>query len=130
MNSAARTFLILGAANAALAVLLGAFGAHSLKTHLAADMMAVYQTGLQYHLFHALGLIVAGLAARQIGDSAWLRWSGLVDARRYRDFLGKSLCSEHYRLEVARRGDATGRPVIYRGVGAVCRRGGEVRAVT
>ncbi len=76
MNPAARLFLILGAANAALAVLLGAFGAHSLKTHLSADMMAVYQTGLQYHLFHALGLLAVGLAAKQMGDSAWLRWSG------------------------------------------------------
>ena len=76
MNSAARTFLILGAANAALAVMLGAFGAHSLKAHLAAEMMAVYQTGLQYHLFHSLGLIAVGLVAKQIGDSAWLRWSG------------------------------------------------------
>lgn len=76
MNPTARLFLILGAANAALAVLLGAFGAHSLKTHLSADMMAVYQTGLQYHLFHALGLLAVGLAAKQIGDSAWLRWSG------------------------------------------------------
>jgi uncharacterized membrane protein YgdD (TMEM256/DUF423 family) len=76
MNPAARTFLILGAANAALAVLLGAFGAHSLKTHLATEMMAVYQTGLQYHLFHALGLLAVGFALKQIGDSAWLRWSG------------------------------------------------------
>ena len=72
----ARRFLLLGAANAALAVLLGAFGAHSLKTHLSADMMAVYQTGLQYHLFHALGLLAVGFALKQIGDSAWLRWSG------------------------------------------------------
>lgn len=72
----ARWFLLLGAANAALAVLLGAFGAHSLKTHLAVDMLAVYQTGLQYHLFHALGLLAVGFALKQIGDSAWLRWSG------------------------------------------------------
>ena len=71
-----RWFLLFGAANAALAVLLGAFGAHSLKTHLAADMMAVYQTGLQYHLFHALGLLAVGFALKQIGDSVWLRWSG------------------------------------------------------
>ena len=76
MNPTARLFLILGATNAALAVLLGAFGAHSLKTHLSADMMAVYQTGLQYHLFHALGLLAVGFALKQIGDSAWLRWSG------------------------------------------------------
>lgn len=72
----ARWFLLLGAANAALAVLLGAFGAHSLKAHLAADMLAVYQTGLQYHLFHALGLLAVGFALKQISDSAWLRWSG------------------------------------------------------
>ncbi|HLD13905.1 MAG TPA: DUF423 domain-containing protein [Burkholderiales bacterium] len=72
----ARWFLLLGAANAALAVLLGAFGAHSLKTHLAADMLAVYQTGLQYHLFHALGLIAVGLATPLLGDSRWLRMSG------------------------------------------------------
>lgn len=72
----ARWFLLLGAANAALAVLLGAFGAHSLKTHLAADMMAVYQTSLQYHLFHALGLLAVGFASEQMGNSAWLRWSG------------------------------------------------------
>ncbi len=72
----ARWFLLLGAANAALAVLLGAFGAHSLKTQLAADMMAVYQTGLQYHLFHSLGLLAVGLVALHLSDSRWLRWSG------------------------------------------------------
>lgn len=72
----ARWFLLLGAANAALAVLLGAFGAHYLKTHLAVDMLTIYQTGLQYHFFHALGLLAIGLGIKQIGDSAWLRWSG------------------------------------------------------
>ncbi len=72
----ARWFLLLGAANAALAVLLGAFGAHSLKTQLAADMLAVYQTGLQYHLFHALGLLAVGLAMPSLSDSRWLRISG------------------------------------------------------
>lgn len=71
-----RWFLLLGAANAALAVLLGAFGAHSLKARLTTDMMAVYQTGLQYHLFHALGLLAVGIAAKQIGNSVWLRGSG------------------------------------------------------
>ena len=76
MNPSARMFLTLGAASAALAVLLGAFGAHSLKTQLAADMMAVYQTGLQYHLFHSLGLLAVGLVALHLSDSRWLRWSG------------------------------------------------------
>lgn len=71
-----RWFLLLGAANAALAVLLGAFGAHSLKARLTADMMTVYQTGLQYHLFHALGLLAVGIVAKQMGNSVWLRSAG------------------------------------------------------
>lgn len=76
MSPAAKLFLILGGVNAALAVMLGAFGAHGLKTKISADMLAVYQTGLHYHLFHALGLLAAGLVATRLADSAWLRWSG------------------------------------------------------
>ncbi|MEW6331758.1 MAG: DUF423 domain-containing protein [Pseudomonadota bacterium] len=76
MSPTAKLFLILGGINAALVVMLGAFGAHGLKTKLTADMLAVYQTGVHYHLFHALGLLAVGLVATQITDSAWLRWSG------------------------------------------------------
>lgn len=76
MPSTAKLFLILGGINAALVVMLGAFGAHGLKAKLSTDMLAVYQTGVHYHLFHALGLLAVGLVATQIADSAWLRWSG------------------------------------------------------
>lgn len=76
MPSTAKLFLILGGINAALVVLFGAFGAHGLKTKLTADMLAVYQTGVHYHLFHALGLLAVGLVATQIADSVWLKWSG------------------------------------------------------
>jgi len=69
-------FLILGAANAALVVILGAFGAHGLKARLGADMMTVYQTGVQYHMFHALGLLAVGLTLTQLPDSMLLKWSG------------------------------------------------------
>jgi uncharacterized membrane protein YgdD (TMEM256/DUF423 family) len=72
----AKLFLILGGINAALVVMLGAFGAHGLKTKLTAEMLAVYQTGVHYHLFHALGLLAVGLVASQIADSVWLKWSG------------------------------------------------------
>ncbi len=56
--------------------MLGAFGAHGLKTKLTAEMLAVYQTGVHYHLFHALGLLAVGLVATQIADSVYLKWSG------------------------------------------------------
>jgi uncharacterized membrane protein YgdD (TMEM256/DUF423 family) len=48
-----RIFLTLGAVNAFLCVALGAFGAHGLKRTLSPDMLAVYQTGVQYHFYHA-----------------------------------------------------------------------------
>ena len=50
----------LGALFMLVAVLLGAFGAHALKARLVPEMLAVYQTGVQYHLIHALGLMVIG----------------------------------------------------------------------
>jgi len=76
MSPTAKLFLAIGGINAALVVALGAFGAHGLKARLTPDMLAVYQTGVHYHLFHALGLLVVGLVAMQISDSATLRWSG------------------------------------------------------
>lgn len=76
MPQAAKVFLILGAVNALLAVMLGAFGAHVLRARLSADLMAVYQTGIHYHLFHALGLLVVGLLATQLPTSVPLKWSG------------------------------------------------------
>ncbi len=76
MQHTAKLFLILGALSAFLAVLLGAFGAHALKTRLSADMMAVFHTGNQYHFYHALGLLLIGLVAVQLPDSTLLRTAG------------------------------------------------------
>ena len=59
-----RLFLSLGAVNAFLCVGLGAFGAHGLKQKLSADMLAVYQTGVQYHFYHALGMLAIPLLLR------------------------------------------------------------------
>lgn len=79
-----RIFLALGAINAFLCVALGAFGAHGLKQRLSADMLAVYQTGVQYHFYHALGLIAVGLmllhfpASRFVAFSGWLMLTGIV----------------------------------------------------
>lgn len=79
-----RTFLTLGAINAFLCVAFGAFGAHGLKQRLSVDMLAVYQTGVQYHFYHALGLIAVGLVllhlpkSRPVVLSGWLMLTGIV----------------------------------------------------
>lgn len=74
--AAARFFLIAGALSAALAVMLGAFGAHGLRGRLPADLLAIYQTASQYHVYHALGLLAVGLLTTQLPASGALRWSG------------------------------------------------------
>lgn len=76
MSPTTKLFLILGGINAALAVMLGAFGAHGLKTRISVEMLTVYQAGVHYHLFHALGLLAVGLVATLIADSVYLKWSG------------------------------------------------------
>ena len=70
--------IILGSINAMLAVILGAFGAHGLKSRLTEDLLAVYQTGVQYHFYHSLGLILIGVIAWQMPGSVWLKWSAWI----------------------------------------------------
>lgn len=72
----AKLFIAIGCIAALLAVALGAFGAHALKARIAPELLSVYRTGVEYHFYHALGLILVGLAAFQLPDSAWLRSAG------------------------------------------------------
>ncbi len=76
MNAQSQPLIITGAALAFFGVALGAFGAHALKTRLAADMLAVYQTGVQYHLVHALGIVLAGILVQMFPASKWLPIAG------------------------------------------------------
>lgn len=66
----------MGGISAALAVILGAFGAHALKSRLTVELLEIFQTGVQYHFYHALGLLAAGILAIHYPDSSYLRWSG------------------------------------------------------
>lgn len=75
-----RTFLILGGLNAFLAVALGAFGAHALRSQLTTEMLEVYKTGVNYHLAHALGLILIGLVLERRQGNVWLIRSGWLIA--------------------------------------------------
>jgi len=58
----------------AVATVLGAMGAHALKSHLPAERLAIYDTAVRYHFLHALGLLVVGTLLRTV-DSPLLRWS-------------------------------------------------------
>jgi len=63
VNSTSKRFLLLGTILMALAVCFGAFGAHGLKKIVSAEMLSVYQTGVQYQFYHALGLCVVAFIA-------------------------------------------------------------------
>ncbi|MGV6859115.1 MAG: DUF423 domain-containing protein [bacterium] len=54
-------FIAFGALSAAIAVALGAFGAHGLKSLLTPEMLAIWKTAAQYHLIHSLGLVLIGV---------------------------------------------------------------------
>lgn len=76
VGTLAAMFLILGALAAALAVGAGAFGAHGLRRSLSAEMLEVFQTAVQYHMAHALGLVLVGLAVLHFPASGPLRLAG------------------------------------------------------
>ncbi|MBP1930233.1 DUF423 domain-containing protein [Ammoniphilus resinae] len=71
-----KIFLILGSINGFLAVGLGAFGAHGLKGKLPADLLEVYQTGVQYHMYHAIALVFTALLADRFSSSSLVHTSG------------------------------------------------------
>jgi uncharacterized membrane protein YgdD (TMEM256/DUF423 family) len=77
-----RTFLALGALSAGISVAAGAFGAHALKARLAPDLLAVFETGARYQMYHALGLVAAAWAgsrgAGAQGPATWAGWLFVV----------------------------------------------------
>jgi len=62
-----RQLLVSGSLNMLAAVALGAFGAHGLKAFVSADMLAVWETGVIYHLVHGLGLLIIALLMPRLG---------------------------------------------------------------
>lgn len=73
-------FIIAGAVNAAIAVAFGAFGAHALKEKLSEHYLAVWETAVQYQMFHAIGLLVVGIlmSSSLFGASTQLTWAGYL----------------------------------------------------
>src|SRR5690349_4381142 len=71
-----RTFTFIAAFFGFLAVALGAFGAHALKAVLKPDDIAIWETGVRYHLTHALAILGVGILTAVLGDSKPLRAAG------------------------------------------------------
>lgn len=72
-----------GAVLCGLGVVIGAFGAHGLRDRLSADMLAVFETGVRYHLIHALALLAVAWAASRwpgpyIAAAGWLFIVGIT----------------------------------------------------
>ncbi|MCL5115808.1 MAG: DUF423 domain-containing protein [Firmicutes bacterium] len=80
-----RTVVVLAAVMGFLGVGLGAFGAHALRQRLGEERLKTYQTGIQYHLIHALAMLLTGVLAG-MGSSGrgwyetagWLFFVGIV----------------------------------------------------
>lgn len=66
-----RTFFTIGAFFAFIGVAAGAFGAHALRDRIAPDLLAVWQTGARYGLYHAMALLVLSLAMDRWPGSLW-----------------------------------------------------------
>jgi uncharacterized membrane protein YgdD (TMEM256/DUF423 family) len=78
-----RTMLFVGALAAFLGVALGAFGAHGLRGRLSPEMLAVFETGVRYQMYHALALVTTSLVmARMTGwlvaTAAWCFVAGIL----------------------------------------------------
>ena len=65
-----RTFLLLGSVAGFIGVALGAFGAHGLRARLSPEMLAVFETGVRYQMYHALAILLVALAAARF--DGWL----------------------------------------------------------
>ena len=72
----ARSIITAGAVLLVFAVVFGAFGAHIVQDRLTPDRFEVYKTGVEYHFYHALGLLLLGVIMMKMPGNRWLVWSG------------------------------------------------------
>jgi uncharacterized membrane protein YgdD (TMEM256/DUF423 family) len=68
-----------GAANAFVAVAAGAFGAHGLKARLSPELLAVFETGARYQMYHALALLAVAVLGvqRDLDAAGWAFLAGI-----------------------------------------------------
>lgn len=78
-----RLFFILGSLSAFLAVTLGAFAAHGLRNKVTPEMLNIFETGVRYQMYHALGLLAVAWAssrwpAASVTTAGWLFVLGTI----------------------------------------------------
>jgi uncharacterized membrane protein YgdD (TMEM256/DUF423 family) len=81
MGATAKLILLLGAIAGFSAVALGAFAAHGLRGRLSPDMLAIFETGVRYQMYHGLALIgLAAVADRSpaLSAAAWCFVAGML----------------------------------------------------
>jgi len=78
-----RFFFVTASLFACLAVALGAFGAHGLKTFLDANLLVTFETGVRYQMYHSFALLAVALAypkwpGKVLIASGWLFITGII----------------------------------------------------
>ena len=68
-------FLRLAGVLGALAVAMGAFGAHALKARLPADLLEIFEVGVRYHFYHTLALLAVAVGVGELWGSRWTPWA-------------------------------------------------------
>src|SRR5215510_14205304 len=67
-----KTFMFIGALMGGVGVAIGAFGAHGLRGRLSPEMLAVFETGVRYHMYHALAILVTAALMTRVDGRAIL----------------------------------------------------------
>jgi len=70
--------LLIASANGLLAVCLGAFGSHGLKSKLPENLLHAWATGVQYHFYHVFALVFVALLINQGIVGRWLTASAAL----------------------------------------------------
>src|SRR2546426_5914338 len=73
-----RTFLLIGAIFGFLGVAFGAFGAHALRSRLSPEMLAVFETGVRYQMYHTFAVLIVAAAIGHIGNARLLVIAGWI----------------------------------------------------
>jgi uncharacterized membrane protein YgdD (TMEM256/DUF423 family) len=74
-------FLRAAAVLGALAVGIGAFGAHGLRGKITPDLLEIFETGVKYHFYHTLALLALALLPATVWQGRWAAaagWSWII----------------------------------------------------